>query len=284
MAAGIVHGLSFDIECYNQIICKDYLGQAIDPGDEVERNTSFLLDLLDKHNKKATFFFLGNIARSFPSLVRRAVDDGHELGVHGDTHLCIHDLNEKSFADELKTAIDSVEQAGGAKVIGHRAPAFSINSSNLWALDVLAKAGLVYDSSIFPFKGRRYGIEGWSLVPEKLKNGLWEIPLSVNETWFGRLPCMGGGYFRHFPLAYTKYSARALSRAGRNGVTYFHPYEFEQKNAKMPDTASEMLGKKGFLRLAISNVLQSRGRKSMRKKLEHFITEFDTVPIGSLLE
>lgn len=283
MVTDIVHGLSFDIECYNQIISKDYLNQIIEPTEEVERNTNYLLDATAKYEKKATFFFLGNVARKYPKLVKRVIDEGHELGVHGDSHLYIHQLDRKKFTQELGQAIDSIEQAGGAKVVGHRAPAFSINQDNLWALDVLAEAGLVYDSSVFPFQGRRYGINDWPLEPTQLESGLWEIPLSINHTPLGKFPCLGGGYFRHFPYAYTKYSVRKLEQAKRNGVTYFHPHEFEPTSAQIPLDAGKILGKKALLKLGVSNTLQSRGRKSMRAKLERFMGDFNTKPLGELL-
>lgn len=283
MTAGVKHGLSFDIECYNQIISKDFLHRIVEPLEESERNTNWILDLLAKTGRKATFFFLGNMARKFPELVKRAVDDGHEIGVHGDAHRYIHRMTRDEFSNELDVAIDSVEQAGGARVVGHRAPAFSIVRENLWALDVIAERGLLYDSSIFPFKGRRYGIPDWQLEPSLLKNNLWEIPMSINETRFGRLPCMGGGYFRYFPYAYTRYSANALAAAGRNGVTYFHPHEFDHANARFPDGARAQLGGKDRLRLTVLNTLQSRGRRTMRQKLERFLGEFDTVPISGLL-
>ena len=58
--------LSFDVECYYQIVSKDFLGRAIPPTEEVVRNTGWILDLLAKHGKKATFFFLGNVAERYP--------------------------------------------------------------------------------------------------------------------------------------------------------------------------------------------------------------------------
>ena len=50
--------LSFDVECYYQIVSKDYLGRAIPPTEEVLANTTWILDLLAKYGRKATFFFL----------------------------------------------------------------------------------------------------------------------------------------------------------------------------------------------------------------------------------
>lgn len=279
---GIRHGLSFDIEDYYQIIHKDFLGRTLEPTPEVEECTLYLLDMLAEKKARATFFFLGNVARAYPGLVKRAVSDGHEIGVHGDVHHFIHHLNQEEFREEMRRAIGAIEDAGGHPVVGHRAPAFSIMASNLWALDVLAEAGLIYDSSIFPFQGRRYGIPDWSLTPNRLDNGLWEVPLSVVDVAGKRRPAMGGGYFRHFPYAYTRFAARKLAAAGRDGVTYFHPHEFARRPAQMPAEATA-LPRKGRLKLAISNRLQSRGRPSMRRKLERLVDELPTCAIGDLI-
>ena len=51
-----------------------------------------------------------------------------------------------------------IEDATGRPVLGYRAPDFSIRAESLWALEILAEEGLQYDSSIFPFRGQRYGI------------------------------------------------------------------------------------------------------------------------------
>ncbi|MEZ5775852.1 MAG: polysaccharide deacetylase family protein, partial [Hyphomicrobiaceae bacterium] len=120
------HGLSFDIECYYQIVAKDYLRERLAPTSEVVRNTSFILDCLGEAGVKATFFTLGNVARAFPQLIRRIVEEGHELAVHGDEHLYLTDLDPAAFREELARAIGALEDAGGVRITGHRAPAFSL--------------------------------------------------------------------------------------------------------------------------------------------------------------
>lgn len=280
-ALGVKFGLSFDVECYYQIVRKDYLKQAIEPTEEVERNTNYLLDLMQATNSRATFFFLGNVARKYPELVRRACGEGHELGVHGDIHLYIHQLTQGQFRNELNTAIKRIEDAAGREVVGHRAPAFSIMSENLWALDILAEAGLRYDLSIFPIAGKRYGIPNWPREATRLENGLWELPMSVFNVGSRTLPCLGGGYFRLFPYSYTRHAANALTADGRHGVTYFHPHEFEMTSAQLNSPEADS---KTRLRLHIMNLLQSTGRgQSMRRKLERFIAQYPVCPIGDLI-
>jgi peptidoglycan-N-acetylglucosamine deacetylase len=277
------HGLSFDIEDYYQIVWKDYFGQKRSPTPEVERNTEYLLEVLGQAGVRATFFFLGNVARAYPALVRRAVEAGHELGVHGDEHRYITELDPESFRADLSTAIDAIEQAGGAKVIGHRAAAFSLSRDRMWAVDVMASLGLRYDSSIFPFAGKRYGFADAPLSVYRLENGLYEIPLTVIEAAGRRLPAVGGGYFRLFPYLYTRWALRQLDGEHRPAVTYFHPHEFELGRARVPREGWG-LNPKGALRLAKTNLLQSMGRgRAQRAKLVRLVREHRFVPLGDLL-
>ncbi len=51
------------------------------------RMTRQLLNIFDKENIKATFFFLGRRAVKYPDLVNQAKSDGHEIGYHGQDHL-----------------------------------------------------------------------------------------------------------------------------------------------------------------------------------------------------
>ncbi len=275
--------LSFDVECYYQIVSKDFLGRAIEPTEEVVRNTSWILDLLAKHGKKATFFFLGNVAERYPELVRRAVDEGHEIGVHGDVHDYVSDMNQAEFRAEIERGMSKIRAAGGKRIAGHRATAFSISRKNLWALDTLRELGLQFDSSIFPFAGGRYGIADWPRQPGMTDAGIAEVPMSV-VTLFGRkVPCMGGGYVRYFPLAFTRWCASRLHREGLTPVCYFHPYEFEEKRPIFSRAELEGLEQEKARRLNRFNRLQGIGRgKAMRKKLERLVRDYDVVPVGSL--
>lgn len=275
--------LSFDVECYYQVVSKDFLGRAIAPTEEVLTNTGWILDLLDKYEKKATFFFLGNVAERYPELVRRAVDGGHEIGVHGDIHDYVRDMDQAQFRAEIERAIGKIRAAGAETVSGHRATAFSIGRNNLWALDTLRDLGISYDSSIFPFQGGRYGIPDWPRTPGMTEAGIAEIPMSVVTIGGRRVPCMGGGYVRYFPLAFTRWCASRLHREGLTPVCYFHPYEFESRKPAFAEAELEGVNPDQVRRLKRFNRMQGIGRgKAMRRKLESLVRDFDAVPVGSL--
>ena len=60
-------------------------------------NTTRLLDLLDRHRVKATFFILGWIAREYPQLVEQIYRRGHELGSHSFWHRLVYQQTPDEF-------------------------------------------------------------------------------------------------------------------------------------------------------------------------------------------
>ena len=152
-AKRITNALTIDVEDYFQVSAfAPHIARADWDAREcrVERNVERILQLLDRRAIKATFFTLGWIAERYPHLVRRIVENGHELASHGYGHERASDLSEAAFFDDIRRAKVLLEDLSGAEVKGYRAPSFSIGSANLWAFDCLERAGYRYSSSIYP--------------------------------------------------------------------------------------------------------------------------------------
>jgi polysaccharide deacetylase family protein (PEP-CTERM system associated) len=278
----MIHGLSIDVEDYYQIIHKDYFNAAISPSAEVERNTHWILDALGQHSVHATFFVLATVAQSYPSIIQRIVKEGNEVGIHGYDHKYIYTLAPQQFRTEISRSKDIVESIAGVHVIGHRAPAFSITAPSLWALDILQELGFLYDSSIFPIQNRRYGIMDTPKSIYRLPNGLFEIPLSCIEIAGKHIPVAGGGYLRHFPYWWTKFSLQQLEKKGRSGNVYVHPYEFECSSPHIDYTGHPVSVKVKY-KLALHNRLQSHNRgERQRIKFKRLLNYFTFVPLKTL--
>lgn len=84
------------------------------------RWTPQILDILKANNVKATFFMLGQNARTYPSLVRRVVAEGHTVGNHSYSHPDMATLSRTSQASQL----DSARRYISAAVTGGYAPCF----------------------------------------------------------------------------------------------------------------------------------------------------------------
>lgn len=223
--------MTVDWEDFGQLYCW-YEHQTIPrPLADIERQTDVVLGLLDETRVHATFFVLGMLAKHRPDLVKKIHAEGHEIAVHGTNHVHLTRMDRAQAREDIGDSIRLVSDIIGGPVYGFRAPIFSIQSKNLYVLDVLAELGLEYDSSIFPKAMPRYGIEGFDPEPRnyQLPEGgrIVELPLTV-VPWCGRdWPVAGGGYIRLLPRSMLAPMLQRVRDTGRPYLLYTHPYEFD---------------------------------------------------------
>lgn len=84
--------------------------------------TMDILDILDAHQVKTTFFLVGGWVDKYPDLVKEIVARGHEIGNHSDTHPHMSQLGEKAIQDELRMMSDKVETLTGNRPTLFRPP------------------------------------------------------------------------------------------------------------------------------------------------------------------
>jgi polysaccharide deacetylase family protein (PEP-CTERM system associated) len=206
--------------------------------------TREILEFLDRHNAKGTFFIVGELAAEQPDLVRDIAARGHELGLHAWSHTALVDIDATTFRDETKRGKDLLEDLGGTEVLGFRAPTFSLVPETVWAVDVLAELGFAYSSSVLPAKSPLYGWPGQARIPSQWPAGIVELPCPV--TYVGGMarlanPYLGGIYFRVLPWPAINYG---LKRALPDEVLwlYAHPYDFDpgEPFQKRPDLSNVM--------------------------------------------
>ena len=204
----------------------------------VEASMRTMLELMERYGVRATCFVLGKVAKEHPQLVRAIHAAGHEVATHGYSHEKIYNLTPQRFREELRRSIRLLEDLTGEKVIGHRAPYFTITEQSLWALDVLAEEGILYDSSIHPVFNYRYGIPNAERRPAFLSlaggGRLLEIPVSTYPGPRVNVPVGGGAYFRLYPYALTRAALRKLARRGEGLSFYMHPWEVDPDHPRIP--------------------------------------------------
>lgn len=167
-----------------------------------------ILDLLDKNDTKATFFCTGQMAESFPYVVKSILDRGHEIGCHSYQHTWMNKMTESQAKEDTRKAVDLLEQCIGKKVKSYRAPAFSIGNENKWMFEVLAENGIENDSSVYPAKRDFGGFTDFeNKVPTIIQYKgimLKEFPIPICDIFGASFAYSGGGYFRLFPLSFVK--------------------------------------------------------------------------------
>ena len=151
----------------------------------------------------------------------------------------VHRFTPQTFAADLRRSKAVLEQTSGVEVFGYRAPTFSVVRQTAWAIDVIAECGLIYDSSIFPVRHDRYGIPDAPRTPfiaVGKRSEILELPPATWRIAGQNLPVAGGGYFRLFPLMIMKAGLSQLRRKTKPamGMTYFHPWEFDVDQPKLP--------------------------------------------------
>ena len=231
LAPSITNALTIDVEDYFQVSAMaPYIRRSQWDTMEcrVEANVDRILALLAQHQTRATFFTLGWVAQRYPALVRRIVDQGHELASHGYGHERASDLTREAFTSDIVRAKALLEDIAGKPVQGYRAPSFSIGSSNLWAFDCLRDAGYRYSSSIYPIQHDHYGMPDAPRFAHEVVPGLLEIPVTTLRLRGRNLPSSGGGYFRLLPYAVSRWMIRRVNSTDRkSAIFYFHPWEID---------------------------------------------------------
>jgi len=206
----------------------------------VEANVDRILQLFADKRTKATFFTLGWVAERYPAMVRRIVDNGHELASHGWEHIRANTQDRAQFRDDVVRTKALLEDLSGARVNGYRAASYSICRANLWALDELADAGYTYSSSIVPIRHDLYGIPDAPRFAFDAAGGrLREIPITTISVGGRNINCGGGGWFRLFPYAFSRWAIGKVNHAEQQPcIFYFHPWEVDPDQPRVPGASA----------------------------------------------
>jgi polysaccharide deacetylase family protein (PEP-CTERM system associated) len=230
-----INALSFDIEdWFHAEDLKEIVAYESWEKQElrVVGNTHKILNLLADKNIKATFFILGWIANKFPKLVREIASEGYEIASHGYRHCLVYNQSQKEFKEDVMKTKEILENLTGKKVIGYRAPNYSITD---WGLDILKAVGYEYDSSIFPLVYHdRYNIPDFRRFPYYHSNGLKEFPITTIRILGQNFPLGGGGYFRFLPYWFFKRELKQINKKGEIFIFYLHPWELDPNQPIKP--------------------------------------------------
>jgi polysaccharide deacetylase family protein (PEP-CTERM system associated) len=269
------NALTIDLEEYFQI---HVLSRLIEPRtwkdlpSAIQENTRKILDLLELKGISATFFCLGWIAEHHRELIREIHGKGHEIACHGYSHQAIYRQKPEEFRKDVARAKGVLEDITGEKVLGYRAPTYSITEKTRWALEVLEDLGFRYDSSIFPIYHDNYGIPDAPRFPHRLKeNTLVEFPITTIKLGPFNLPISGGGYFRLLPYPLIKMGLGTLRASGMPFIFYLHPWEINPKTPFVPGMD------------LLSRFRTYTGIQSAFQKFSQLIDDFSFAPVHVVL-
>lgn len=280
----MLNAMTIDVEDWYRLAHYKLLRSIVPVSPHVVAQTHLVLDLLAESQDHATFFVLGVVAEQFPDLVRRIDEAGHEIATHGYAHRRLGELGPEKFEADLRCSIRILEDIIQKPVGGHRAPEFSIDQSTPWAWEIMAAAGLRYDSSVFPIRHPRYGLRSAPRNPYRVdtpSGALVEFPLATARFLGQNLPIAGGGYLRVLPFTFIQRGVRTLNRQGFHAVMYVHPYEFAEEWLDLPVPTRSV---RRWLGLRLRAIKRNWGRgQPMRVKFRALLQSFSFVPLREVM-
>lgn len=231
--------LTIDVEDYFHVSAFEKDIRFEDWGNHESRvvnNTRKLLKILSSSGEvKGTFFILGWVAEKHPEIVKEIYSNGHEIACHGYRHRLVYNTSPDEFRSDLVKAKNILENITGKKVIGYRAPSYSITKRSLWAFEILEDIGFEYDSSVFPITHDIYGIpEAPRFKYNLVEHNLVEYPISTSKILGLSIPVSGGGYFRLFPYWFTKRNLNKINtKENQPFIFYIHPWEIDPEQPRV---------------------------------------------------
>lgn len=255
--------LSMDVEDWYHL---DYFS-----GHHCDRTYSMLdglnsyQQLMAAHQLHSSFFVLGEIVHSLKGALRKISAQGHEIGIHGWSHVRPLTMSIAAFEEDIRSSKQELEDTLGRSVTGYRAPCFSLDRARL---DIVEKVGFRYDSSKILFGAHPlYGeldMDGFrEILPGIYRHGDFiEFEISTLPFAGKQIPVSGGGYLRIFPWAIMKRLIKRYLKKESLYVLYIHPFEM----SLLPDPAmpqgTSFASRRRF----------SLGRASTFRKLDRLIT------------
>ncbi len=243
--------LSFDTEEFD-VPREHGVDFPLSQGLKVSREgTLRILQCLNQHGVRATFFCTSNFAQGEPDVMQRIIAEGHEVACHGCDHW-------KPQPEDVFRSKEIIERQCGIKIAGYRQPRmFPVSDTDI------RQAGYAYNSSLNPafIPGRYMHLN----APRTYfwRDGVMQIPASVTP-WL-RFPLFWLS-LHNLPQAMYHSMVRRVLKHDGYFVTYFHPWEFydlkEHPEFKMPFIIRSHSGQQMVDRLSrLIAMLKERGHQ-----------------------
>lgn len=266
----ITNALCIDVEEWYQTILFNRNSLSDTEITDLPENVYGILSLLDQYNTKATFFIVGLLAKKYPGLIKTISKSGHEIASHGYLHTSLYSMSRKEFSRDLDASLDILNKFSQVKIIGYRAPTWSIRMDAGWVIDILRLKGFRYDSSIYPLSTNLMRCIKLKIYPYTLDKDLIEFPPSVFRFMGYNFPFAGGMFLRFLPFCLIERKIKYINSRGYPAMVYFHPWEFANNVSK--------LNVRGWKRW-----VQYGNASSVKKKLNLLLQKFKFGPIKDIL-
>ena len=239
----------------------------------IERTTRDLLDLLDRHNDKATFFANGWIADNAADILREITARGHEIASTGYYQRTLAQMSPAEFRADAVRSRHALEQACGREVLGYRIARGWVGEKDLWILDILSDEGFRYDTSLCA-QGFT-GIDARHAVPHERRikdRTIWELPVPTSHLMGFHFPIAGGNYVRQLPSRFMRAQVDHWhDTANAPWMLYFQVAELDVEQPRITALGT------------LPRLRQYRNLDTMQARIEHYMNCFKFTSVADHL-
>lgn len=200
--------------------------------DYITKPTKRILEMLESHNIRATFFVVADICFHYPELIELLAKSPHEIACHGRYHYPKYDpatgealVAGDQFESWTREAREILETHTGKEIIGYRAPIGYINRE---MLSIISALGFQYDSSISAnsmYSKSEMISEDTDTRPFQILAAhgktITELPWSYLDVMGYRVPTAGAFFLRTLGPTITSMGLKQALKRG-DTMLYFH--------------------------------------------------------------
>lgn len=227
--------------------------------------------VLSETNIPSSYFMLSDVLDIESQDIQEVINTEDDIGVHGTDHTRPLLQSNIQFRDDIRSAIDLIEEASGKEITGYRAPCFSLDRDKL---NIVMDTKIKYDSSFIKFNDHPlYGkidLKGFKKIGDGISHmdNFIEFEVSTVNFLSKNLPISGGGYLRTIPWPIFKNLLKKYIKKNNFYNIFLHPFEFSEKSAN-PNDINDLssINKFRFLHN------QSSGEARLRRLIEFLKSE-----------
>ena len=218
---------TLDLESFYDTSCIRKKNPKIDINGHCYDGVINFLSILDKHNIKSTIFTVESSLNDNKELLKKAINDGHYVSIHGYIHDSILGIDNQEFESKIKESINHFKKELDITPLGFRAPIFKIDNDKF----NIIKKYFKYDSSALYSFNKLHELKSYKKLNDNIytNNTFYEIP----PTYYKGKNIGGGAYMRLTPWFIMKWKIKNYLKNHNSYVFYIHPFELSNLRPKI---------------------------------------------------
>ena len=199
------------------------------------------IQIINKHDIKATFFIVGELIQSLQTTIRDLDRDGHDIGLHSYGHRRPVEQDLEEFISDTKRTVSEMRSILPTNSFGYRSPCFALDRVRL---DEVVNLGLKYDASKITQKEHplyvNLDLKGFEEQEKDIyvKDSFKVYEVSTIKFLGVNIPIAGGGYLRIIPWPLYLWLLKRYLKESTFINFFIHPFELSDASFDLPENTS----------------------------------------------